>query len=232
MVVDPAWVEAKNHKNVTLPFSLSQVMLPSDLRQLPVRSLMTPAPAISYVRSTLLGYPPVISRVGNALSGQPKTRLDDDLSRIGRQLGIRWIASAPLHGCGSRLTVAHPFQSFAGCSLVQEPVDLPPDGGPDATDVLPQAGSIEGFVPGQTGELTKALRVTHVERQVGVGKMMPALEDCHAQHLLGGQTWYPLACTGGVTQIVCNQIQDRGLTIEGLGNSFQLLDEPEVGPAA
>ena len=24
MVVDPAWVEAKNHKNLTVPFSLSQ----------------------------------------------------------------------------------------------------------------------------------------------------------------------------------------------------------------
>ena len=135
----------------------------------------------------------MISRVGHALSGQTEKRLGEGLSRVGRQLGIRRIVSGTFHGRGVGLALAHPFQSLAGRPLVQEPVDLPPGGVPDATDGLPKSGGTEGFVPGQTGEVMKALRVTQVECQVDVGKMMPALEDGYPQHLLGGQTWSPLA---------------------------------------
>ena len=47
MGVDPAWVEAKNHKDVTVSFSHPQVTLPSNLHELPVRSLRAPASVIS-----------------------------------------------------------------------------------------------------------------------------------------------------------------------------------------
>ena len=57
-------------------------------------------------------------------------------------------------------------------------------------------------VEGQPGEATKALRVAQVERQLGVGQLMPVPEDGRAQHLFGGETRSPLAGADGVTQIV------------------------------
>ena len=84
----------------------------------------------------------------------------------------------------------------------QEPVDLSPGGGLDAADVLLEAGSTGGPVPGQAGEATKTLGVAQEKRQLGVGQLMPVIEEGRAQHLLCGETGSPLAGTAGVTQIV------------------------------
>ena len=77
-----------------------------------------------------------------------------------------------------------------------------PGGSLDAADVLLQAGGTGGPVAGQAGEATETLGVAQEKRQLGVGQLMPVLEEGRAQHLLCGEPRSPLGGTAGVTQIV------------------------------
>ena len=91
--------------------------------------------------------------------------------------------STPFHGRGIGSDLPSPFQSLALRPLHQEPVDLLPGSGLNPADVVLEAGGTGGPLPRESSEATKALRVAQEERQLGVGQLMPVLEDGRAQDL-------------------------------------------------
>ena len=149
-----------------------------------------------------LGPAPVIRKDDLVRSGQAAQPAGEDSNRVGQHLGIPRIGDGAFHGRGIGSDLPSPFQSLALRPLHQEPVDLLPGSGLNPADVVLEAGGTGGPLPRESSEATKALRVAQEERQLGVGQLMPVLEDGRAQDLLCGETRSPLARTGGVTQIV------------------------------
>ena len=94
-----------------------------------------------------------------------------------QQLGIERKADGTFHGLGVDSNLASPFQPLAVCPLHQEPVDLLPGAGLDAANVLLDAGGTGGPAKGKTSEAAMVLRVVQEERQLGVGQLLPVLED-------------------------------------------------------
>ena len=162
--------------------------LVSVLQQIPVRITATLAPVVSDVHTATLGAELVIVEDDRVTPGQPAKGSSEDPNRSRQQLGIGRIGDVAFHPGGIGSNLAAPLQSLAVGPTDQEPVDLSPGGGLDAADVLLQAGGTGGSVVRQAGEATETLGVAQEKRQLGVGQLMPVLEDGRAQHLLRGET--------------------------------------------
>ena len=86
--------------------------------------------------------------------------------------------------------------------LDQEPVDLLLGAGLDAADVGLETGGAGSPGKRKTSKATIALQVVQEERQLGVGQLLPVLEDGRAQDLLCGEARSPLTGLGVVTQLL------------------------------
>ena len=166
--------------------------LASDLQQVPVGPLATLAPVVDDVQMTSLGPALVIVKEDLVMTGQTAQPPGEDSNRIGQQLGVLRVADGAFHGRGVNSDLAAPFQPLPVGPTDQEPVDLLPGGGLDAADVLLEAGGAGSPVKGQTGEAMKAPAFAQVERQLGVGELVPVFEEGGAQNLLGRETGSPL----------------------------------------
>ena len=157
------------------------------------------------------------------MAGQPAKQPGEDSNRVAQRLGIGRIGDGTFHGRGIDSNLAAPFQSLEVGPLHQQPVDLLPGAGLDAADVLLEAGGTGRPAKRKTSAKAIALRVVQEERQLSVGQLLPLFEDGRAQDLLLGEPASPLTGAVGVTQIVWNQIQYRGIVVQDLGNGSSVL---------
>ena len=112
------------------------------------------------------------------------------------------MADGAFHGRGIDSILASPFQSLALGPLDQESLDLLQGAGLDAADVVLEARGARSPARRKTSKAAIALRVVQEERQLGVGQLLPVLEDRRAQNLIRGETRSPLIGLGVVTQIM------------------------------
>ena len=176
--------------------------LASNFQQIPIGFTAPRASVVSDVHTATIGAELVIVEDDLMTPRQPAKGSSEDSNRVGQQLGIGRIGAVTFHCSGIGSNLAAPFQSLAVGLTDQEPVDLLPSGSLDAADVLLEAGGTGGPVLGEAGKATETLGVAQEKRQLGVGELMPVLEDGHAQNLFRGEPRSPLPGTAGVTQIV------------------------------